>query len=285
MPQHAVLSNGAKLDIPDGTSPEEVRTRVNTANALIQSHAMSFIGGGKAIWDAANAVAGSAGRIAGAGVDNIPLAGKIDLGIGGLNALKAVASKYAPSLKSTPDLPTISGLTTQAIGAPPLSPDAPAPQRYIEGAITGALNPKAPLMSAVGTPLAIGGGDIGSSIASYYGGPDWSKAGQWFGGLLGGSSPELVKKGVSATASPQAPAISTAAQNIDAPLTYGNVAGPFGRAPSRRCSAPFPSSTFQSGGRSSKPAPRSRRASAERRKRSTRDRSAEARTRKRLAGG
>ena len=137
MPQHVVLSNGSKLDVPDGTPPDEIRTRVNTANALVQSHAINLIKGGKGIYDALNAVAGSAGRIAGAGVDLNPYVGGLDMGISGINALKAVASKYAPSLKNYPDLPTASSLATEAIGAPPLPPDASPVQRYVEAAVTG----------------------------------------------------------------------------------------------------------------------------------------------------
>jgi hypothetical protein len=228
MPQHALLSNGARLNIPDGTPPEEIRARVNTANALIQSHAMSFIGGGKAIWDAANAVAGSAGRIAGAGVDLDPYIGAADYGIGGLNALKAVASKYAPALKGYPDLPTASGLVTSAIGAPSFSPDASPVQRYGEAAVTGALNPGSAIRSALQMVGATGGGDVGGAIASYYGGPFWEKLGRWLGTGAGAAATTKVTD-PQALAGPQAPDVGQAAANTGITPTFGSVAGPVGR--------------------------------------------------------
>ena len=103
-----------------------------------------------------------------------------------------MASRYAPSLRNTPDIPTVSGLASSAAGVTPLAPDASPVQRYAEAAATGLVNPQQAVRTGLEMVGATGGGDAGSSIASYYGGPDWSQIGRWFGSLVGaGTAREL----------------------------------------------------------------------------------------------
>ena len=133
----------------------------------------------------ASYVTDPAGRIAAAGLNLNPVVGGADLTVSGLNALKAVASRYAPSLRNTPDIPTVSSLAGSAAGVTPLSPNASPVQRYAEAAATGLVNPQQAVRTGLEMVGATGGGDVGSSIASYYGGPDWSQIGRWFGSLGG----------------------------------------------------------------------------------------------------
>ena len=234
MPQHVVLSNGAKLDIPDGTPNDEITSRVNTANALIKMNVPNIIKGGKAWWDAANAVAAPAGRIAGAGVDLYPPIGAFDWGASGINALKAVASGQHPALNQVPDIPTVSGAATRLMGAPPMDQNAPGGQRYVESAVTGALSPQDRMMSVLRMLGSTGLGDLGESAANYFGGPDWAKLGRWFGSTVG-SMPEKtvvdpVRSAVSGTLSgKQAPNVADAAANLNTQPSFGSLANPAGR--------------------------------------------------------
>ena len=161
MPQHVVLSNGAKLDIPDGTPSDEISSRVRTANALIAAHVPSYIGGGKMIYDALHGGANVAARVAGAGVDLIPGVGAADWGIGGLNAAKSVAAANHPALNNVPDLPTASGIATAVMGPDPLPPDASPLRRYGEAALTGALSPGSTVMNTLRMLTGTLGGDAG----------------------------------------------------------------------------------------------------------------------------
>jgi len=233
MPQHVRLDNGAALDIPDGTPNDEITSRVNTANALVKMNVPNLIKGGKVIYDAANAVAGSAGRIAGAGVDLLPGVGQADWVISGLNALKAIASGQHPALNQTPDIPTASGAATRLIGAPPLDPNAPAGQRYVESAITGALSPQQKVMGVLKMLGSTGAGDLFGSAANYLGGPNWEKAGRWIGSTVG-SMPEKVTDAVRSvvaktTAGTDAPVTDAAGQQLDTQPTFGSLANPTGR--------------------------------------------------------
>ena len=233
MPQHVRLVNGAALDIPDGTPNDEITSRVNTANTLIKMKVPNLIKGGKAIYDAANTVAGSAGRIAGAGVDLYPPAGLFDWGAQGVNAAKAVAAGQHPFLNAVPDVPTLSGAATRLIGAPPLDPNAPAGQRYVESAITGAANPGQRILNTLRMLGGTGGGDLGESAFQYFGGPNWAKTGRWLGSTIG-SAPEkgldAIRSIVSGTqASPDAPTTDAAAQQLDTQPTFGSLANPTGR--------------------------------------------------------
>jgi hypothetical protein len=233
MPQHVRLVNGAALDIPDGTPNDEITSRVNTANAMIKMNVPNLIKGGKAIWDAANAVAAPAGRIAGAGVDLNPVVGGVDWGIGGLNALKAIAAGKHPALNNVPDIPTASSVATALIGAPPMPQDAPAGQRYGEAAITGALSPQDRIMSALRMIGGTGLGDVGESAANYLGGPDWAKFGRWAGSTIG-SAPETgldaIRSGVRYMfAGRQAPEVDAAGNQLDTQPTFGAYANTPGR--------------------------------------------------------
>ena len=163
---------------------------------------------------ASHAITDPAGRIAAAGLNLNPAIGGADLTVSGLNALKAVASRYAPSLRNTPDIPTVSGLASSAAGVTPLAPDASPVQRYAEAAATGLVNPKQAVRTGLEMVGATGGGDAGSSIASYYGGPDWSQFGRWFGSLGGAATAaklnpvDLARWPASARASAKAPLTS-----------------------------------------------------------------------------
>jgi hypothetical protein len=234
MPQHVVLDNGAKLDIPDGMSRDEIRSHVSTMNTMIKLGVPNYIKSGKALWDAAQSVAGSAGRIAGAGVDLFPPFGAADMTVGGVNALKPLLAERYPALRSMPDIPTVSGLSTAAIGAPPMPQDAPGWQRYAESAITGAANAGSRAMNTARMLMSTGGGDIGGAIAQRFGGPDWEKAGRWLGSWTGSTPEKTVIDPVRAvvqrtTAGPQAPAVDEAAQRlrdqgINVRPTFGSLA-------------------------------------------------------------
>src|ERR1700729_1466937 len=144
MPQHVTLSNGYKLDIPDGLTNDQISERVGHMESLINPQWKGF----GSLSDAAETtrnmmsyVTAPAGRIAAAGLDLNPAVGGADLTVSGLNALKAIASSYAPSLKNVPDIPAVSGLAGSAAGVAPLSPGASPVQRYAEAAATGLVNP------------------------------------------------------------------------------------------------------------------------------------------------
>ena len=231
MPQHVVLSNGYKLDIPDGLTNDQISDRVNHMEGLINPQWKGFgnlSDAGESIRNALSYVNDPAGRIAAAGLNLNPAIGGADLTVSGLNALKAVASRYAPSLRSTPDIPTVSGLASSAAGVAPLAPDASPVQRYAEAAATGLVNPRQAVRTGLEMVGATGGGDAGSSIASYYGGPDWSQIGRWFGSLGGAGTARKLNPATS-TAGSQAPGVSQSAANISTPEnqvqpTYGSMA-------------------------------------------------------------
>jgi hypothetical protein len=234
MPQHVVLDNGAKLDIPDGMSRDEIRTHVNTMNTMLKLGIPNYIKSGLSLYNTAQNVAGSAGRIAGAGADLFPPVGIADMGVGFANAAKPLLAEKYPALKNMPDIPTVSGLATSAIGAPPMPQDAPGWQRYGEAALTGAANAGSRAMSTARMLMSTGGGDIGGAIAQRFGGPEWEKMGRWLGSWTG-SVPEktvldpirtVVQK---TTAGPQATDVDAAAQRlrdqgIDVRPTFGSLA-------------------------------------------------------------
>jgi hypothetical protein len=236
MPQHVVLSNGYKLNIPDGMTNDQVTSRVRMMEGLVNPQWKGFgnlSDAGESIRNALSYVNDPAGRIAAAGLNLNPVVGGADLTVSGLNALKAVASRYAPSLRNTPDIPTVSGLASSAAGVPQLSPDASPAQRYAEAAATGLVNPRQAVRTGAEMVGATGGGDIGSSVASYYGGPDWSQLGRWFGSL-GGAGAATKLNPVTALSGPQAPGVNQSAANISTPEnqvqpTYGSMANPIGR--------------------------------------------------------
>ena len=233
MAQHVTLSNGAKLDIPDGTSHDDITKRVNGAEAMIKLHVPSYIGGAKGIWDALNNVAGTAGRVAGAGVDLLPAVGKIDWGIGGVNALKAILASKNPTLASLPDVPTISQGATALIGAPPMPENAPWWQRYGEAAVTGALSPQSRAANAARAVTGTVGGDVGGSAASHYLGPEWEKAGRWGASTLA-SAPDKAgdwaRNFVSWLASgKQANEVADAGDQLNTRPSFGALATPTGR--------------------------------------------------------
>jgi hypothetical protein len=230
MPQHVVLSNGAKLDIPDGTPPDEVRSRASTAETMIKMGVPNLIKSGVGLWRGAQDVAGAAGRVAGAGVDLYPPVGLADLGISGVNALKAVASQRNPGLNNVPDIPTVSGLATSAL-APPLGPDHPI-QRYAEAAATGALNPKAAVSTGARMLAGTAAGDAGGSIANYLGGPYWEKLGRWLAGTAAATTPETALKPAAVAAfggGAKGKAVADAGERIGVQPTFGMVASPIGR--------------------------------------------------------
>ena len=186
-------------------------------------------------------------RRPGAGLNFNPYVGGADLGVSALNALKAIASGYYPALRNTPDIPTVSGLVGSAAGVAPLSPDASPVQRYAEAAATGLVNPTQAVRTGAEMAGATGLGDVGSSIANYYGGPDWSQAGRWFGNLVGAPITRAVNP-TRLLAGPQAPSVAASAANLPnaqsspAPAqpifgspqpgvqpTFGALAGPLGR--------------------------------------------------------
>jgi hypothetical protein len=174
-----------------------------------------------------------------------PFVGGYDLGASGINALKAVASKSYPSLQNVWNLPTVSGAVSQAVATPQPANASPV-QRYVEAAATGLANPEQAVRTGAEMVGATGGGDIGSSIASYYGGPDWSQIGRWFGSLGGaGTAAKLNPAG--SLAGPQAPDVADAVSRLNAqsapnpvqPIfgspkpnlqpTFGSMASPVGR--------------------------------------------------------
>ena len=162
MPQHVTLSNGYKLDIPDGLTNDQISDRVNHMEGLINPQWKGLVGSVPVVHaQCVAAITDPAGRIAAAGLNLNPAIGGADLTVSGLNALKAVASRYAPSLRNTPDIPTVSGLAGSAAGVAPLSPDASPVQRYAEAAATGLANPKQAIRTGLEMVGATGGGDAG----------------------------------------------------------------------------------------------------------------------------
>ena len=174
------------------------------------------------------------GRIAAAGLNLNPVVGGYDLGASGLNALKAVASRYYPSARNVPNLPDCfrRGGISGGRHAFDLSNASPV-QRYAEAAATGLVNPRQAVRTGLEMVGATGGGDIGSSIASYYGGPDWSQFGRWLGSF-GGAGVASKMNPATALSGSQAPGVSQSAANISTPEnpvqpTYGSMANPVGR--------------------------------------------------------
>ena len=121
MPQHVTLSNGYKLDIPDGLTNDQISDRVNHMEALVNPQWKGWSDPFQSGRDRTQ-VTDPAGRIAAAGLNLNPVVGGADLTVSGLNALKAVASRYAPSLRNTPDIPTVSGLAGSAAGVAHIIP-------------------------------------------------------------------------------------------------------------------------------------------------------------------
>ena len=238
MPQHVRLSNGAALDIPDGTNPADIRSRVDQAEAVIKAQpsagdsfthelARRAVGAYQLFHNYIEPVAGSAGRVAGAGADLFPPVGMYDFAASGLNAAKPILAEKYPSLRNTPNMPILSDLATQGVGAPPLPADAPWWQRYGEGALTGATQG---LKTAGKFVASQATGDIGQSVASRFGGPDWSQFGRWLGGLPGAMPDKLIGEPARAiiakTAGPQAPEVDAAATQLNTQATPGALATP-----------------------------------------------------------
>jgi hypothetical protein len=231
MPQHVTLSNGHRLDIPDGTPPEEVKRRAAIMEGLINPQWKGFgnlSDAGETIRNVLSYVNNPAGRIAAAGLNLNPVVGGYDLGASGLNALKAVASRYYPSARNVPDLPIASDVAGSLAGVTPLSPNASPVQRYAEAAATGLANPKQAVRTGLEMLGATGAGDAGGSIASYYGGPDWGQFGRWLGSLAGAGSARALNP-VRSLSGPQAPSVATSAANIDVAPTFGSQANSVGR--------------------------------------------------------
>ena len=233
MPQHVTLSNGYKLDVPDGLTSAQVKDRVDTMEGLINPQWKGMSDPLQSARNVLSYVNNPAGRIAAAGLNFNPAIGIPDLAVSGINALKAVASRYAPALKTVPDIPTVSGLAGSAAGVTPLSPNAPPVQRYAEAAATGLINPQQAVRTGLEMVGATGAGDAGSSVASYYGGPDWSQAGRWFGNLVGAPLTRAFNP-VRSLSGPQAPSVNQSAASISTDEnqvqpTFGAMAGPVGR--------------------------------------------------------
>jgi hypothetical protein len=236
MPQHVTLSNGHKLDIPDGLTNDQITDRVNQMESLINPQWKGFGNLSNATETVRNImsyVTNPAERIAAAGLNLNPVIGGVDLGVGGVNAAKSVASKWYPSLKNTPDIPTISGLVSDVAGVPPLDPNSSAVQRYAEAVATGVLNPGKSLPTALRMLTSTGGGDIGGWLAEHYGGPEFEKLGRWLGSLMGGS-PDVLKGPATNTArwmfaGPQAGRVDQSAQGVGVRPSFGVLANTPGR--------------------------------------------------------
>jgi hypothetical protein len=247
MPQHVTLTNGSKLDIPDGLTNAQITDRVNQMESLINPRWKGFGSLSDTAETTRNAmsyVTDPAGRIAAAGLNLNPVVGGVDLGVGGLNALKSVASRWYPSLNNYPDIPTISGLASDAAGVKQLDPNISTLQRYGEAALTGILNPKAAISTGLRMVGATGGGDIGGWLANNYGGPEFEKLGRWLGSIAGGA-PDLakgpaIKVARRLFAGEQAPRVDLNAQGIGVRPSFGALANTPGRYLSKALAAvPF----------------------------------------------
>lgn len=232
MPQHVVLSNGYHLDIPDGTPPEEVKSRAAAMESIINPKWKGF--GNlrdtlETTRNAASYVTNPAERIATAALNLNPVIGGADLGVTGLNALKAVARAHGASWLPETDIPTISGMASDTAGVPQLGPNASTPQRYAEAAATGVVNPKQALSTGARMIGSTFGGDTLSALASYYGGPEYEKLGRWLGSVAGGSPDTFTNSIARWFAGRQAPQVGAAADQLQTQPTFGQVAGPSGR--------------------------------------------------------
>jgi hypothetical protein len=228
MPQHVRLANGAALDVPAGMSGDRVTALVQHMNAIVDPQWKGWSDPIQSARNVMSYVTNPAERVATAALNFNPYVGGYDLTAGAVNALKAVASKYAPSLGSVPDLPDISQTVGNAAGTPPMPTDAAPVQRYGEAAITGALNPKAAIGGALKMVGATGFGDIGSSIASYFGGPEWEKAGRWLGSVAG-ATPNYGGGPRTLFAGKQAPAVAQAGRDLGVQPSFGSLANTPGK--------------------------------------------------------
>ena len=236
MPQHVTLSNGHKLDIPDGATGAEIKRRVDMMEGLINPQWKGFGNLSDALETSRNVmsyVTNPAGRIAAAGLNLNPVIGGADLAVGGINAAKSIASKWYPSLNKLPDVPTVSGLVGDAAGVKPIGPDASMLQRYGEAAATTVADPRKSLATGLRMLTSTGGGDVGSWLASNYGGPEFEKLGRWLGSIAGGS-PDVAKGPAVNTArwmfaGPQAQRVDQNAQGIGVRPSFGALANLPGR--------------------------------------------------------
>ena len=228
MPQHVTLSNGYKLDIPDGLTSAQVKDRIDRMESLTNPQWRGWSDPIQSARNIASYVTNPAGRIAAAGLNLNPAVGGYDLGASGINAIKAVASGRYPALKNVPDLPIASDLAASAARVAPLSPSASPVQRYAEAAATGLANPKQAIRTGLEMVGATGAGDAGGSIASYYGGPDWAQFGRWLGSLAGAGGARAVNP---ARCSPARKRLTSrpAPPTSTWPPTFGSQANSVGR--------------------------------------------------------
>ena len=232
MPQHVKLSNGYPLDIPDGMTGAQIKDRVDHMESLINPQWKGFGNLSDAAETTRNLmsyVTNPAGRIAAAGLNLNPVVGGIDLGVGGVNAIKAIAVKHYSSLANTPDIPTVSELAADTAGVTPSDPNASTAQRYAESALTGILNPKQALSTSARMIGSTFGGDTLSALLSYYAGPEYEKAGRWLGSVAGASPDQILTAPARWFAGKQAPASGAAGQQLQTQPTFGAVASPGGR--------------------------------------------------------
>ena len=232
MPQHVKLSNGYQLDIPDGLTGAQIKDRVDTMEGLINPQWKGFGSLADTTETTRNLmsyVTNPAGRIAAAGLNLNPVVGGIDLGISGVDALKAIAAKHYPAVNQVSDIPTISDVAADTTGVTPSDPNASTAQRYAESALTGILNPKQALSTGARMIGSTFGGDTLSALLSYYAGPEYEKAGRWLGSVAGASPDQILTAPARWFAGKQAPASGAAAQQLQTQPTFGAVASPGGR--------------------------------------------------------